>query len=98
MLVRNRRKPGLGDCGVRAALSWRSRRQAGGAPAFRRCALAVTSCAGANGFSMRMLFGTPLDFGSTARHVDDVKVRSDFPHLPRDSSPAPKLMSVSSAR
>lgn len=27
MLVRDRRKPGLGDCGVRAALSWRSRRQ-----------------------------------------------------------------------
>ena len=32
-----------------------------GVPALRSCEIAVTNCAGANGFSRRMLLGTPRE-------------------------------------
>jgi hypothetical protein len=37
-----------------------------GVPVLRSCATAVTSCAGANGFSSMMLLGTPLEVQSAA--------------------------------
>ena len=38
----------------------------GADPVLRRFDKAVTNCAGANGFEMRMLFGTPCDVHSEA--------------------------------
>ena len=39
---------------------------AAGGTLFRSCAMAMTSCAGANGFASIMLFGTPFDAHSSA--------------------------------
>jgi hypothetical protein len=37
-----------------------------GVPVLRSCARAVTSCTGANGLVIRILFGTPLEVHSSA--------------------------------
>ena len=44
-----------GDIGMKGAANY----VVGGVLALRRLETAVTSCAGANGFGMTMLFGTP---------------------------------------